>query len=204
MNFLILSDCRCGGNALRSALNQHPCLWVGDELLNPVQIGFKFPTDLRQWITDTFDELDGFHLQRYQIPADRELWECVLRPDLRVIDLRRRDMHAQYCSWKVAMATNEWLDRPADMLFPSLPWDQEDFERTCKEWELGRAFTDLVFADTPRLRVDYEELDHNLSRTLEKVQRFLRVSYEPLEPDFAKPSKINYGSIFSAEPFTRD
>jgi len=40
MKFILLADCRCGGNAIRTALDSHPALKVAGELLNPLEHGY--------------------------------------------------------------------------------------------------------------------------------------------------------------------
>lgn len=194
MKFILLSDCRCGGNALRSALANHPGLSVAGELLNPRQPNFRQPTDYRSWAICAFSLYDGFHLQRYQIPMNVSDWTDLLFDDLHVISLRRDDTLAQYKSWKLAMASDQWLERDGEL--PSIEWDQSDYELVRDGWVAGRAFTDALLSQTRVFDLEYEQLNRDFQKVIASVLDFLGCERMNLFPDFTKPARVDYRKVF--------
>ncbi|MEX1026465.1 MAG: hypothetical protein WD049_00435 [Candidatus Paceibacterota bacterium] len=200
--FVILSDCRCGGTTLTETLDQHPQLNVHGEVLLSMRLGQRPRSDWPDWpalVAQAFDHCDGFHLQRYQLPWHRDPWNAFAAyPDLRVIDLRRLDLLQQYASWRVAMATQQWRERPESL--PRLTWNEDDFRKTASAWEEGRAYTDRAFAGLPQLKLTFQDLCDDFGGTIYRCQRFLGIEPTPLKPSQPRNPKLDYADVFFGWP----
>jgi len=136
----------------------------------------------------------GFKIFYHHAPRDtawgRGVWDYLLgQSDLRVLHLKRRNVLKTLLSEKQAGETEEWIKYSADNLPPVRIEcaEAETFFSRMAAWE---AEYDDLFADHPRHEVIYEQLTRDLPGELRRIQEFLGVPYEPVNPGTEKrPSR---------------
>lgn len=164
LEYILLSDCRCGGTALRKML---------------IERGLDLPDDeplLAAWEDRSLDPWGqlthkGAHVQRYQI-ADLDLWEQFAALPIRIISLTRTDTLAQYVSWVNAVHTDIWHDHPRKR-FLQVPFDHAQYNEVSTGWREGRAYALKVFGHLPTLHVTYEEFEADNAGVADRCAAFL-------------------------------
>lgn len=186
---------------LRKTIRKAGKLAVAPELLDPTQEGFRRPHNWHAFFADVWSRYDGWHLQRYQIPAG-EAWHVLTESAPRVINLWREDTLAQYASWKVATKVGRWHARPASDDIPAIPFDREEYDRSVVEWLEKREYCDRVIADASlsRLDVRYEDIVADWPQVWGRVTEFLLLPPSDAVPEMPQLPEIKYWTVFPGWP----
>lgn len=224
--YLIVGRSRTGSTLLLRSLKEHPAVVGYGELLRDdrinwqSQLGFPTPKQREQYAADPCLFLRervfgpygrqvqavGFKLFYYhaQQPTWRGVWDYLTAlPNLHVVHVKRRNLLAIHFSRKVADQTGRWNGKvagaPAQGALALDPAECiQDFEET-RAWEVA---CDQRFAGHPLHQVSYEDLAADFAGELAKVQRFLGVEVQPMQPVTAKQERqplaqriANYGEL---------
>lgn len=211
--FIILGRSRSGSNLLRGLLNSHSQIIAFEEMFkDPQAIGWGlegYPQDsrtLERFRNDTLDFIKqdlftnmpvqvravGFKIFYYHAyGTDLEpVWEYLKTDtDVHVLHIKRKNILKTHLSKKRAELTDSWINLTGEKQRPvSIELDvkscREDFEQT-RAWEEEY---DRLFASHPLLEVAYEELARDHTAVMDRVQQFLSVDHEKLEPQTYKQS----------------
>lgn len=214
VKFVILGRSRVGSNFLRGLLNSHNQVTVFGELFqNKERIGWALPgyhpsrktlqlfheapvEFLERKVFRTFPEhiaAVGFKIFYYH--AQDEMWKPVwdyLRtvPDLKIIHIKRRNILKTHLSRQRAIKTDRWVNvnggrEPQRSIALDFEACLDDFIRT-RAWE--EAY-DAYFADNDVLEVMYEDLAADYQRETRRVQAFLGVDAEAVQPETYKQAR---------------
>lgn len=214
VKFIILGRSRVGSNFLRGLLNSHSQVTVFGELFqNKEEIGWALPgyypskrtlrlfreapvDFLQQKVFKNFPErvgAVGFKIFYYHAQDEewKPVWDCLqAMPDLKVIHIKRRNILKTHLSRQRAIKTDRWVNtngRREPQRSVSLDYREclDDFIRT-RAWE--EAY-DAYFAGNDTLEVMYEDLAADYQRETRRVQEFLGVSVEAVQPETYKQSR---------------
>ncbi len=133
----------------------------------------------------------GFKIFYHHAPRDmawgRCVWDYLLgQPDLKVLHLKRRNLLKTLLSEKQAGETEEWIKysgNGADAPVIIDPAEAAAFFARLRAWE---AEYDTLFAGHALHEVIYEQLTRDLPGELARIQTFLGVSHETLNPGTEK------------------
>jgi len=169
VRFILLSDCRCGGTALRKLLgmiDEEPLLQPWLERFDPDYISYNKEHNLDPCpIT-----LRGpSHIQRYQV-EDLGIWCDLVALPIKVIDLTRLDTIAQYKSWVAARTSNVWHNHPRRRP-AKINW--KEYEKVSLEWERLRVKGLRAFQNHPLLEITYEEFEESNDACVNRCLEFL-------------------------------
>ena len=225
VRFIILGRERTGSTFLRSLLNTHRRIIAWGEIFRDYNaICWDYPlfpqyrSLLSLILSDPIRFLERKVFKRLPLlisavgfkifyhHAQNESWKPVWtylrsQKDLRIIHLKRQNILKTYLSYKKAELTNSWLNmfRPeADNLQILLDYEQclQTFSYT-REQE--RKY-DLFFADHRKIEVLYENLSANYHRETKRIQEFLGVDDETVEPvtykQAAQPLSVAISNYF--------
>lgn len=142
----------------------------------------------------------GFKL--FYDQAREEPWQTVWdyareRTDIRIIHIKRRNLLKAHLSHKRAQASRSWIDTPLNR--PNEDAPVSDLHLHLDYEECLRAFThtreqeqicDEMFASHQRIEVLYEDLSADWRKEIERVQDFLDVPRESLEPVTRKQASL--------------
>ncbi|MGV3486858.1 MAG: hypothetical protein ACO1RT_20755 [Planctomycetaceae bacterium] len=199
--WLMVSDPRCGSTMLRRTLDRHPDLECEGEMFNTGHPWYVKP-EPDGWpaaIAAKFNESSGWHVQRYQIPLCLGGWESLASmPGLRVIDLERLDLTAQYCSWKYAKLTGTWKDRGQVPM--GVPWNQREYDEVTQGWLDGRKRVRYRLRGCLSMRLTYEDLASDFAAAIKRCLEFLEVAQLPLRPAMQKFEQLDPRSVFVGMP----
>lgn len=214
VKFIILGRSRVGSNFLRGLLNSHSEVTVFGELFqNKEEIGWVLPgyypsrRMLRLFHEAPVDFLEkkvfkafpehtaavGFKIFYYH--AQDEKWKPVWdylqsMPDLKVIHMKRRNILKTHLSRQRAIKTDRWVNtygsrEPQRSISLDYEACLDDFIRT-RAWE--EAY-DAYFAGNDILEVMYEDLAADYQWEVTRIQAFLGVEYEHVQPVNYKKSR---------------
>lgn len=214
--FIVLGRSRVGSNFLRGLLNSHPEVAVFGELFqNPEIFDWAYPghrttkriLKMRKEQPVQFLEHQVFHrfprrvqavgFKIFYYHAQSNNWKPVWtylkdHKDIRVIHIKRRNILETHISRKRAALSDVWVknrneNRTRENGIFRLDYDEclEDFTQT-RAWE--REY-DHFFAGHPHLEVVYEDLAADYSNLMERIQEFLNVSVQPVQPRTYKQSR---------------
>lgn len=208
--FIILGRGRTGSNFLRGLLNAHSRIVTFGELFRFYDsIGWEFP-DYDRFLqyprvvsmmqNDPVGFLEkkvfrrfpkevaavGFKLFYYHAQEDsrRKLWTWLReRRDIRIIHLRRNNTLRMILSEKKAFKTQNWTNTTgAEEPRCRIVLDYEEcLRRFAHEQEVAERFT-RFFQAHPRLEIVYERLATDYRNEMKRVQDFLGVERENLQP----------------------
>ncbi len=222
--FIVLGRSRVGSNFLRGLLNAHSQITAFGEIFRDVtdtdwdHMGyFQSPQTvialqnepaafLQKKLFNRFPryiKAVGFKIFYYHAP-NTGVWEY-LQTDTRihVIHLKRRNILKTHLSRKKAAATDLWVKTSQQQERQTkftLDYDEclRDFVRT-RTWE--KEF-DVFFRSHPMLEIFYEDLAANRAGEMRRVEQFLNVDFEEVQPSTRKQSKaklsatiINYDAL---------
>lgn len=156
----------------------------------------------------------GFKIFYHHAPRDtawgREVWEYLLgQSALRVLHLKRRNLLKTYLSRRQAGLTGEYIKYSGEAPAVSLDYDEAlaFFERT----RTAETEYEAMFAGHALLEVIYEDLTRDYAAMMRRIQSFLDVEYEDVDPGTKKrPSRplssqiVNYAELkerFQASPW---
>ena len=224
--FIILGRSRVGSNFLRGLLNAHSQITAFGEIFRDVtdtdwdhtgyfqsaQTVTALQNDpaafLREKLFGRFPrylKAVGFKIFYYHAP-NTNVWAYLqAETGIRVIHLKRKNILKTHLSRKKAAATDLWektSHRQERQTTFELDYDEclSDFIRT-RQWE--REF-DAFFQSHPMLEIFYEDLAANRAREMRRVEQFLNVDFEEVQPSTRKQSKaklsetiLNYDTLKS-------
>jgi len=188
LRFMILSSPRCGTHMLRTALNNHSHIVCQSEMFNPDFIISENYSNsctddeiLKDYIFKPYAEdvqAVGFILHRSRARlGDRPLLWDKLQADhnLKIIFLERENLLRRHLSHEVMRA--KLNNRDLTQTFDAAELEQE-FEALTTELAtyIGR------FSSHSILRITYEALCDDFEETIGKVQNYLGVERQQVEP----------------------
>lgn len=214
--FFILGRGRSGSNFLRGLLNSHSRIVVFGELFRSFDsIGWEFPDYegylrsprlrtmaqhapvefLRKKVFRKFPEevaAVGFKLFYYHAQEDsrQPVWNFLRdQKEIKVIHLKRNNTLKVLLSEKKAFETDRWTNttgEPEQRLSINIKYEEclQFFSRA--HWE--KESFDEFFDGNQKLDVVYEDLADNLVYEIKRVQEFLGVGCEPVQPRTYKQS----------------
>ncbi len=215
--FIILGTARSGSTFLRGLLNSHSQIITFGELFRfSDSIGWDLPDydrylqsrgliSLMQSDPSRFLEKKvfrkfpkqisavGFKIFYYHAQDDswRSVWRFLRKQqELRVIHLKRNNTLRLTLSLKKAHLTDEWFDTAGDQeddLVISLDYE-ECLQAFTQVPEASKQY-DIYFEDNHKIDVFYEDLCNHREREMKRIQEFLGVDYEIVEPSTYKQSK---------------
>lgn len=212
--FIILGRSRVGSNLLRGLLNAHSQIVVCGEIFqNKQEIGWAmegFPTNgrtrdlflhqpvqlLKQKLWRNYPaEITAVGFKIFYYHARDPEWTAVwdyLRQDahLRVLHIKRRNLLEVHLSRKRAMLSEEWVNTGGTAVkvgTVSLDYNEclADFEQT-RAWEQE---AESFFSQQAMLELIYEDLAVNTEQEMGRVQEFLGVNDEAVQPQTHKQRK---------------
>jgi predicted GH43/DUF377 family glycosyl hydrolase len=206
--FLVATQGRCGTHMLRTSLCQHPQVICRDELFNPYSAmaenelpGFM-GMSISEAVLRAFSPPPGGDHLRVVLPVihgqhNSPRWKDVHRsiveafPQLRVVYLSREDKLAQYVSFQKAARNNQWRSYSGqpDGNAKRINIDVGHFAKALKRWRKEEDKVRRILAGCPSLEVKYEDLRDSYDDTMERLQAFLGVDSQPLEPATKRQSK---------------
>lgn len=225
--FIILGRSRVGSNFLRGLLNSHSQVTVFGELFqNKEEIGWALPgyyqskrlsqlhcaapvDFLERKVFRSFPghvRAVGFKIFYYhaQDEAWKPVWEYLQSlPDLKVVHMKRRNILKTHLSRRRAVKTDRWVNtngssEPQRSITLDYKECLDDFIRT-RAWE--EAY-DAYFAGNDMIEVMYEDLAADYQREATRLQNFLGVEFEAVQPETYKQAKrplseaiANYGEL---------
>lgn len=214
--FIILGRGRTGSNFLRGLLNSHTQIITFGELFRfNDSIGWEFPDYDRFLQTPSLISLMqddpikflekkvfrkfprrisavGFKLFYYHAQEDsRKIVWTYLRnqKDLKVIHLKRNNTFKMILSEQKAFKTNRWTNTAGQeeaKLALSIN-HEECLQRFSHEQQVKEEF-DAYFEDHPKIEVIYEDLSRDYGSEMKRVQEFLGVNFEVVQPSTYKQS----------------
>lgn len=224
--FIILGRSRVGSNLLRGLLNAHRQISAYGEIFRDVtdldweHMGyFQTPKTVTMLQEDSakfirqklfgryprYLKAVGFKIFYYHA-QNTGVWEYLqAETNLRVLHLKRKNILKTHLSRKKAAATDLWVKtshRQEGQTTFELEYDEclNDFVRT-RQWE--QKF-DAFFQSHPMLEIFYEDLAANRAQEMRRVEQFLGVDFEAVQPSTRKQSKaklsetiLNYDALKS-------
>lgn len=213
VKFVVLGRSRTGSNFLRGLLNScSGALVLGEIFKNPDAIewgtDFQSPPEhaLRTYQTDPVSFLDqfvfdakphwvkafGFKLFYYHAqnaPWDR-IWPYLRdQNDIHVLHVKRRNILRTHLSRARAMKTGNWVRLTDER--QNLPAIQLDYEDCLADFEQTRRWEeryDQFFNGRSTLTVYYEDLALDYQAEMLRIQQFLHLPEEQIEPQTYKQS----------------
>lgn len=209
--FIILGRSRVGSNLLRGLLNAHSQVVVFGEIFqNKQEIGWAmegFPTHgrakhiflhqpvqlLAQKLWRNYPEKTmavGFKIFYYHArdAGWMPVWDYLQQDaNLRVLHLKRHNLLEVHLSRKRAMLSEEWVSTGGTAVKVgaiTLDYDEclADFEQT-RAWERE---AETFFRHHATLELVYEALTANTAHEMGRVQEFLGVAHETVQPQTHK------------------
>jgi LPS sulfotransferase NodH len=214
--FIILGRGRTGSNFLRGLLNRHNEIVAFGELFRDRDaIGWEFPdyehlsqknSLISLMNNDPVKFLEkkvfirfpkhifavGFKLFYYHARerSRRVVWDYLKsQKNIKVIHLKRNNTLKMILSEKKAFKTNRWTNTTGEEEIRfSVPIDYEECVRRFVDEQQMQIELDSYFVDHPKLELIYEDLSEGYSREMKRVQNFLGVNYENVQPSTYKQS----------------
>ncbi len=146
-----------------------------------------------------------------------KVWDYLLEnKDIHVIHLRRRNLLEAYLSFHIASLTEKWVRRIWEAR-SSRPQQVTLEPHACQMFfEKTIAYQDCLlkaFAEHPLVEFDYEDVCSQFDDTMQKIQSFLQVPYQPLQVALQKQAQFtlqeqisNYEELkayFHATPYKK-
>jgi LPS sulfotransferase NodH len=236
--FVILGHGRTGSTLLALAMRQHPGVLMHGEAFARDQeqrrqnVRRKDPyvdgRDAGEYLEYLFQEEHGdwplatgiklFYDHAREQPAAERAWDWLAaRRDVHIVHLTRANLLASWASSEVARRTGEWF-RPVHKQQVEPPSGFTVDAQACARFFEGvshhRAWTGRVFAQHPRLELEYEaDLCDDFDGTMAKVWTFLALPAHRCERLLSKQRRgplrdqiLNYDELkryFAATPHAR-
>ncbi len=215
--FIVLGRSRVGSNLLRGLLNSHSQIETFGEIFRDVtaldwdHMGyFQSPQTvvaLQKTPAAFIDTLlfgkfpryvkaVGFKIFYYHA-ENGNVWDYLTeQKDLRVIHLKRKNILRTHLSRQKAAITDEWINTSQTTERPTtfrLNYEAclDDFCQT-RAWE---RVCDDRFRHHPVLEIFYENLASDRERDLNRIQEFLGVDYEPVQPTTYRQSQKSLTAV---------
>lgn len=218
--FLVLAHPRSGSSLLITLLRSHGNVVAHGEVFNdsecdlsplsrpdmdhanliarrekdPIQFinDFVF-TDFPSWKTSVGFKIHYIHAKT----ANSIVWKYLSQePSIKIIHLIRSNSLETFVSLQTAMKTNRWAktcDTPVATTKLSLGRNQcENFFKRVKQY---RAHFNQLFSDHSIISVEYNDLNINKCKTLERVQEFIGIEVEDLQSDLRKQNTRRLSEI---------
>lgn len=234
--FVIISRGRSGTSLLRSLLNDHAQVVTFGEIFRKfgaigwdrrdyqtteAQLAMIETAPVAFLETYLFRKFPkrvtavGFKLFYYHArnPEWEPVWQYLQdRPEIKIIHLKRQNILATHLSLRRAFLTNKWSNgsgrqEEAPRLTLTYAECREAFEKT-REWEV---LIDTTFTGPRKLDMRYEALSRDREAEMKRVQAFLGLDYQPMQPHLHKQNRqtlaesiVNYEELkdkFSGTPW---
>ena len=210
--FVILCQPRTGSTLLNTSLDSHYDIRMNKEVLNHLQFDAHrhLPMDGRWRLEkalqpNNIHKAFGCNLHAFQ-PDPNEKWCQILEPawdilindpTIKVIFLHRKNILAQFASWKVAVALNQWgnqsevVNRPqVEIRRTEFRWFR-DWNRAVQKHRLGNLKQHNI------LDLTYEDLTNHWEASMMRVQEFLHVEQIELKQSMPKSETRDLSEVIS-------
>lgn len=209
--FVVLTHARSGSTLLSLTLDTHPEIVGYRELLHPQSLWVRenqyADTPWRPWrdahpmafVRDVVfggyaDHLRAVGFKLFPEHLDRSpqtagLWTWLAgQQDIAIISLHRENLLACFLSLTIAQQEQRWLAHTPEQRSQAVPsLDPEKAEKFFERQLRDRASVRERFAQRPRfMEITYEQLDADLTGTLDRVQGLLGVQKRPLQAAILK------------------
>lgn len=133
----------------------------------------------------------GFKVFYHHAPRDtawgREVWDYLLgQSDLKILHLKRRNLLKTFLSRKQAGLTGEYIKYTANGADAPLTLDPDEALVFFEQMRTGEEEYDALLAGRPLIEVIYEEMTKNYAAEMQRIQAFLGVEPEDIDPGTAK------------------
>lgn len=135
-------------------------------------------------------EAVGFKIFYHHAPRDtawgKAVWDYLLsRPDLNILHLKRRNLLKVFLSKKQAGRTGEYI-KYSNGAGEALALDPDEALAFFEQMRAGEAEYDALLSGRRLIEVVYEEMTGNYAAEMRRVQEFLGVQPEDVDPGTAK------------------
>ena len=137
----------------------------------------------------------GFKVFYHHAPRDtvwgRAVWDYLLgQPGLKILHLKRRNLLKTFLSRKQAGTTGEYIKYTANGADAALTLDPDEALAFFEQMRAGEAEFDALLAGRPLIEVIYEDMTKNYAGEMRRIQTFLGVEPEDIDPGTEKrPSR---------------
>ena len=212
--FIVIGRSRTGSNFLRGLLNSHSEIIAFGEIFRDYnrigwdlwpESGCRASLDLFQNEPIRFIEEKVFRKYPVKISAvgfkifyyhaQNNSWKCIWNylkgyRDLKIIHITRENVLKTYLSWKRANQTNQWIKKSQKNEAP-IRFDYDEFLHVLTKTGKWEQECDRFFKDHPKkINVTYESLARNYEEESAKIQQFLGVDIESLQPKTTKQATL--------------
>jgi LPS sulfotransferase NodH len=197
-NFIILADARTGSHMLQSALEKHPQINCFGEILNPKSNDSKISdrTEIEAIYHAFSYPNSGFIVHRHR--SFTHVWENLSkRPNLKVINLLRKNHLLRFASLTIAKKTKNWIDLDGSKNSKiSVKFNLEAYRKILNQYNINRK-KEEYFLDKQRINVVYENLLSNWDAEIARILCFLNVELKKIQPSTHKQETRDIKEIFS-------
>lgn len=137
----------------------------------------------------------GFKVFYHHAPRDtawgKAVWDYLLgQPDLKILHLKRRNLLKTFLSRKQAGITGEYIKYTTNGADAALTLDPDEALAFFEKMREGEAEYDALLAGRPLIEVIYENLTREYDAEMRRIQAFLGVEPEDVNPGTDKrPSR---------------
>jgi len=128
------------------------------------------------------------------------VWDYLLEnKDVHVIHLRRKNLLEAYLSLQLALLTGKWVERvwEAQSSQPQVTLEPHACQAFFEKMIGYQDHLLRAFAEHPLVEFDYEDVRLQFDDTMQKIQSFLQVPYQPLQVALKKQSQYTPQELIS-------
>ena len=219
--YIILGRSRTGSNFLRGLMNTHPQIISFGEIFMNFDKGWGLPAYPRTQKWDLLLKNDpvrfleekifikapgnvravGFKIFYYHAknPEWQSVWSYLLaQKNIKVIHLKRRNILKTHLSLQRAERSRQWVDkRETNDKHEPITLHYDDCAKAFAETRDMEQEYGAMFSDHDCMDVYYEDLAKNTSVEMARVQAFLGVDQEKLEPLTYKQTKAPIAQLIA-------
>jgi len=213
VKFAVIAAPRVGTHMLRAGLNEHPGIFVSDEVLNPNHAGDLLRTRtgkqiIEKWQREAVKRAPNLgtllHRNLYWVKVRGAVWKDVGRMHTKFVSLVRDNILKKYLSQEVAMKLRNWNSyKPRTKTSPRIKLSVYGLQQHVLEC---RNYFDTVDMRYPnKLVVVYEDLCESWQATMARVQKYLGVPVRKLKVMTVRQEKrslqdsiLNYDEVAAA------
>lgn len=224
--FLIIGHARSGSTLLCRSLDLHPDLKVYVEALHPADPGVIawrksyvqdiYKVDTLQFIQDgiytrisknynlnplvdrIFKDYNGFKILFQQLPLNYNVWAHLVKLDLKIIYIRRKNLLESALSIRLAERSHIWQVSPGQQIIDQ-PIDIDPIFLRSYFQHVDKGFKAIkrLFQKHESLEIEYEDLCRNWNKKIMEVETFLNVKPTELIMSTGKRTQLRPSQAIS-------
>lgn len=141
----------------------------------------------------------GFKIFYHHAPRDtnwgRAVWDYLLsQPDMKVLHLKRRNLLKTFLSKKQAGLTGEYIQYTANGANEAITLDSEEALAFFEQMRQGETDYDNLLRGRPLIEVIYEDMNRDYTAEMRRIQGFLGVDLEDIDPGTVQRPKRSLSS----------